>query len=133
VDGMDKLKGSHKVYRAHLMRIYEKIEELDLTEPATEEITSLVIFYIDKINCKAEAIQQLDNKIQSIIEGADETEQDTFESLEIQDTIIEKVVRFKCYLENSATTSAPPAPISIDGSRDLVQPASASRLPKLEL
>jgi len=47
-----------------------------------------------------------------MIGGADETEQDTFEYLEIQDTITEKVVCLKCYLEkNSATTSASPAPL----------------------
>jgi len=41
---LEKLKGSHKVYRAHLTRIYGKIEELNLTEsPATEETFSLVI------------------------------------------------------------------------------------------
>jgi len=67
------------------------------------------------MNRKVEAIQQLYTRIQSMIEGADETEPDTFESLEIQGTIIEKVVHFRRYLEKNNAM-----PHQLDGSRDLV-------------
>jgi len=54
---LEKLKGSRKVYRAHLTRIYGKIEELNLTEsPATEETCSLVISYVDQLGRKAELL-----------------------------------------------------------------------------
>lgn len=140
---MDKLKGSRKVYRSHLMRIYGKIEELNLTQPATEETTSLVISYIDQLNRKAESLQQLDTKIQSMIEGDDDSERDTFESIEIQDMLIEKLTRLKRYLEknNSTIHISQPAQsntlepvVPVSGMQEtIVQQPSASRLPKLNL
>ena len=78
METIEKLKGSRKAYRAHLTRIYGKIGELNLTQPTTEETTSLVMSYIDQLNRKAEAIQQLDLKIQTLIEGADDVEQESF-------------------------------------------------------
>jgi len=80
---LEKLKGSHKAYRAHLTCTYGKIEELNLTEStATEETYSLVISYIDQLNRKAESLQQLDSKIQAIIKGAEDVERETFESID---------------------------------------------------
>ena len=124
---MDKLKGSRKAYRAHLTRIYGKIEELDLTQPATEDTISLVMSYIDQLNRKAESLQQLDVKIQSMIEGADDSERDTFETIEIQDTLIEKLTRLKRYLEKNNTTAVSPVTPPDSASREsIVQSAPAS-------
>ena len=67
MEAIDKLKGSRKAYRAHLTQIWEKLEELDLTLPATDEITTTVTLYIDQIKHKAESIQQLDLRIQSTL------------------------------------------------------------------
>jgi len=50
-----------------------------------------VISYIDQLNLKAESLQQLDPKIQAMIEGAEDVERETFESIEIQDLLIEKL------------------------------------------
>ena len=130
---MDKLKGSRKAYRSHLTRIYGKIEELNLTEPATEETYSLVTSFIDQLNRKAESLQQLDSKIQSMIEGADDVERDTFESIEVQDLLIEKLTRLKCYLEKNSSTTRTLPPAVPGAPESVVQPSAASRLPKLDL
>ena len=87
--------------------------------------------YIDQLNRKAEAIRQLDLKIQTLIEGADDVEQDTFESIEIQDFIIENTVRLQHYMEKN-NRCLPPASPTIEHT-DPVYTTSASRLPKLEL
>ena len=50
METIGKLKGTPKAYRAHLTHIYGKIGELHLTQPATEETTSLVMSYIDQLN-----------------------------------------------------------------------------------
>ena len=131
METIGKLKGSRKAYRAHLTRIYGKIGELYSTQPATVETTSLVMSYIDQLNRKAEAIRQLDLKIQTLIEGADDVEQDTFESIEIQDNIIENTVRLQHYMEKN-NRCLPPASPTIEHT-DPVYNTSASRLPKLEL
>ena len=121
METIEKLKGSRKAYRAHLTHIYG---ELNLTQPATEETTSLVMSYIDQLNCKAKAIQQLDLKIQTLIEGADGIEQDTFESIEIQDTIIENTVCLKHYMEKN-NRHPPPASPTIEHTDPVVHTASA--------
>jgi len=133
MEGMDKLKGSRKAYRSHLTRIYGKIEELNLTEPATEETYSLVTSFIDQLNRKAESLQQLDSKIQSMIEGADDVERDTFESIEVQDLLIEKLTRLKRYLEKNSSTTRTLPPAVPGAPESVVQPSAASRLPKLDL
>ena len=139
MEGLDKLKGSRKAYRSHLTRIYGKLDELDLTQPATEETTNSIISYVDQLQCKAESLQQLDTKIQSMIEVAGDLERDVYESIEIQDTLIEKMTRLKRYLEKAnATVTTPLTPLIPEDdtrrSRDTTtRPAPASRLPKLDL
>ena len=58
---------------------------------------------------------------------------DVLESLEIQDTIIEKVTRLKCFLEKAdstvTATVTPSTPLIPD---DVARPKVASRLPKLD-
>ena len=87
------MKGSRKAYRAHLTRIWGKLEELNLTLPATDETITTVTSYIDQIQRKAESIQQLDSRIQSVIKEPSDIESDVLDSLEIHDTIIEKMTR----------------------------------------
>ena len=136
MEAIDKLKGSRKAYRSHLTRIWGKLEELSLTVPANDETATTVTSYIDQIQRKAESIQQLDSRIQSAMEEPNDIERDVLESLEIQDTIIEKMTRLKRFLERAnatittttaVTTSTPPIP------DDVTRPAVASRLPKLDL
>jgi len=110
-----------------------KIDEINLTQPATKEIISLALSNIDQLNRKAEVIQALDAKIQNLIEGAEDTERDTFESIEVQDTIIEQVVRLKRFVEKNRTVNPTPPVIHPSGDRDedpVAHPTSASRLPK---
>lgn len=138
MEGLEKLKGSRKAYRSHLTRIYGKLDELNLARPVTEETTTLVISYVDQLQRKAESLQQLDTKIQSVIEGPDDLERDVFDSIEIQDALIERMTRLKRYLEKSNTTvTTPPTSHAEDDShrpRDTsARSAPASRLPKLDL
>ena len=65
--GLAKLQASRKAFRSHLMRIYNKMEEIDFMQPATEEITSQVTSYIDQLKRKAESICQLDSRISAEI------------------------------------------------------------------
>ena len=133
MEAIDKLKGSRKAYRAHLTRIWGKLEELDLTLPATDETTTTVTSYIDQIKHKAESIQQLDSRIQSTLTESSDIERDVLDSLDIHDTIIEKMTRLKRFLEKAnatvPTATTPATPISDDTAR----PTTASRLPKLDL
>ena len=43
MDRMGKLKESQKAYQAHTACIYGKMKELDSTQPAAEETTSLAM------------------------------------------------------------------------------------------
>ena len=38
MEGLEKLKGSQEAYRSHLMCLLAKLEELDLSQPANDEI-----------------------------------------------------------------------------------------------
>ena len=136
MEGLEKLIGSRKAYRSHLMHMCGKLEELDLTQPTNGETTTSVISYIDQLQHKAELLQQLDTKIQSIIKNAEDLEREAFDAIEIQDAIIEKMTRLKCYLSKvNATAVGPPTLHTKDDShRDREtgsRSAPASRLPKL--
>ena len=136
MEGLEKLKGSRRAYRAHLTRIWGKMAELTLTLPATDETVTLATSYIDQIQHKAEAVQQLDSKIQSMITEPEDIESDVLDSLEIQDTIIEKLTLLKRFLEKTSsitgtTTGSPPSPEVTAAATG--RTATASRLPKLDL
>jgi len=64
-----------------------------------------VISYVDQLGCKAVSLQQLDSKIQSIIEGVEDLEKDTFDAIEIQDLLIEKLTRLKRFLDQNNSTT----------------------------
>ena len=119
------------------MRIWGKLAELTLTLPATDETVTTATSFIDQIQCKAESIQQLDSKIQSMITEPDDIENDVLDSLEIQDTIIEKLTHLKCFLEKTSssttvtTTTVPPPTPEVTAATG--RTATASRLPKLDL
>ena len=133
MEGLDKLKGSQKAYRAHLTRIWGKLEDLSLTLPNTEDTITAATSYIKQIHIKCESIQQLDSRIQSVMTEASDIEKDVLDSLEIQDTIIEKITRLKRFLEKAnaavSTTVTPATPAISDATRS----ATASCLPKLDL
>jgi len=130
-EGLEKLKGSRKAYRSHLTRIYGKLEDLDLTKPPNDDTTATVKSYIEQLQRKAESIQAIDGKIQSIMEDPSEIEGDVLDSLEIQDTLIERITRLKHYLEKTkVTTVTPPPPTTTETTTRSV---TASRLPKLDL
>ena len=78
MEGLEKFRGSRKAYRSHLTRIYGKLEELDLTQPASEDTTASVISYVDQLQRKAESLQQLDTKIQSIITDPEDLEREVY-------------------------------------------------------
>ena len=142
---MEGLKASRKAYRSHLTRIYHKMEELDLTQPATEEIASLVTSYINQLQRKAETIRQLDTGIAAKTQDPDKLEQEVCDTEEIQDLWIEKTTRLKRYLEaqqpRTTTPSSSIEPFStIPLGSSPPPPAttavcivSASYLPKLSL
>ena len=127
MEGLPKLKALRKAFRSHLTSICGKIGELDLTKPE-EEITTLVLSYLDQLQWKAETIGSLDSKIVAEIENTDDLEQDVFEAEKIKDTIIEKTTRLKRYLELNKPSSETSAV-----ARSISTPSSASRLPKLSL
>ena len=140
---MEGLKASRKAYRSHLTRIYHKMDELDLTQPATEEIASLVTSYINQLQRKAETIRQLDTRIAAETQDPAELEQEVYDAEEIQDLWIEKSTRLKRYLEAHQPPTTTPSsgiePSSTTPSRSAPRPpavteartASASRLPNL--
>jgi len=130
-EGLDNLKGSRKAYRSHLTRIYGKLEDLDLTKPPNDDTTATVKSYIEQLQRKAESIQAIDGKIQSIMEDPSEIEGDVLDSLEIQDTLIEKITRLKHYLEKTKVTTVTPLPPTT--TETTTRSATASRLPKLDL
>ena len=99
MEGLAKLQASRKAFRSHLTRIYNKMEEIDFTQPATEEITSQVTSYIDQLKRKAESIRQLDSRISAEIRESEDLEREVYEAEEVQDLIIEKSTRLKRYLE----------------------------------
>ena len=99
MEGLAKLQASRKVFRCHLTRIYNKMEEIDFTQPTTEEITSQVTSYIDQLQQKAESIRQLDSRISAEIREAEDLECEVYKAEEMQDLIIEKSMRLKRYLE----------------------------------
>ena len=145
MEGLAKLQASRKAFRSHLTRIYNKMDELDLTQPATEEIASQVTSYIEQLQRKAESIRQLDSKISAEIRDNEDLEREVYEEEEIQDSIIEKSTRLKRYLEaqhksNRVTTTTPNIRDSPSTSPPQSSPVpatvpstSASRLPKLSL
>ena len=95
MEGLAKLQASRKAFRSHLTRIYNKMDELDFTQPATEEIASQVTSYIDQLQRKAESIRQLNSKISAEIRDTKDLEREVYEAEEIQDSIIEKSTRLK--------------------------------------
>jgi len=101
MEGLEKLKGSRKAYHAHLMWIWGKLEDLSLTLPANEDTINAAISYIKHIHSKSESIQQLDSRIQSVMTEASDIGKDVLDSLEIQDTIIEKIIHLKRFLEKA--------------------------------
>ena len=137
MEGLAKFQASRKAYRSHLTRIYHKIQELDLTQPATEAIASKVSSYLDQLQRKAECIRQLDTKIASEISDPADLEQDVFEAEGIQDSIIEKSTPLRRYLEVNSTrntehtTTSTPDSTAPRAESDIGH--SSSRLPKLSL
>jgi len=123
-EGLEKLKGSQKAYRSHLMHIYEK---LDLTQPVNDGTTTAVISYIEQL---LDAIQQLDREIQSIMEDPSDIEGDVLDSLEIQDTLIERITCLKRHLEKTKVTTVTPLPLTT--AETTTRSVTASHLPKLE-
>ena len=73
------------------------MEELDFTQPSNKDTVSFVTSYIDQLQRKAETIRQLDSRISSEIQNAEDLEHEVFEAEEIQDTLIEKTTRLKRY------------------------------------
>ena len=69
--------------------------------PCITAVTS----HLDQLQRKAEAIQQLDSKIQSIMEEPSDIEGDVLDSLDILDTLIERMTRLKRYLEKARATT----------------------------
>ena len=140
MEGLAKLQASRKAFRSHLTRTYNKMDELDFTQPATEEIASQVTSYIDQLQRKAESIRQLNSKISAEIRDNEDLEREVYEAEEIQDSIIEKSTRLKRYLEaqhksNRVTTTTPnirepPQSTLVPAT---VPSTSTSRLPKLSL
>ena len=124
MEGLDTLKGSRKAYRSHLTRLYGKLEELNLSQPATEETITAVTSHFDQLQRKAEAIQQLDSKIQTIMEEPSDIEGDVLDSLDIQDTLIERMTHLKRYLEKARATTV------THSTTETTVRATASRLPK---
>ena len=138
MEGIVKFQASRKAYRSHLTRIYHKIQEMDLTQPATEAFASQVSSYLDQLQRKAECIRQLDAKIASELSDPADLEQDVFEAEGIQDTIIEKSTPLKRYLEanrtrNAKHTTTTGTPDSTAPRTETATGHSSSRLPKLSL
>lgn len=148
MEALTKLLASRKAFRSHLTRIYRKMDELDLTQPATEDTASLVTSYIDQLQRKSESIRQLDSKISSEIQNAEDLEREIYEAEEIQDTLIEKTTRMKRYLEaqqssntvgsnpairTSSLMNSPNPDTSAHSEGTTVRTTPASRLPKLSL
>ena len=137
MEGLAKFQASRKAYRSHLTRIYHKIQELDLTQPATEAIASQVSSYLDQLQRKAECIRQLDTKIASEISDPADLEQDVFKAEGIQDSIIEKSTPLRRYLEVNSTRNTEHTTTSTpDSTAPRAESAighSSSRLPKLSL
>jgi len=67
-----------------------KLEELDLSQPANDETTTTLISFIDQLQHKAESIQQLDGKIQAIIENLRDIESDVIDLLEFRIPLLTK-------------------------------------------
>jgi len=132
MEGLEKLKGSWKAYRSHLTSLFTKLEDLNLSQPATDETTTTAMSYIDQLQCKAESIQQLDVKI---LEEPGDIESDVLDSIETQDTIIHKLTCPKHHLEKASTpvttTVTPSLPPVTNSTAS--RSATASRLPKLDL
>jgi len=105
MESLDKLKGSRKAYRAHLTRIWGKLEDLSLTLPNTEDTITAATSYIKQIHIKCESIQQLDSRIQSVMTEASDIEKDVLDLLEIHDTITEKITHLKRFLEKANAAS----------------------------
>ena len=51
--------------------------------------------YVNQLQCLAESLQQLDAKIQAIIEDLEDLEREVYDSVEIQNTLIERATRLK--------------------------------------
>ena len=120
MEGLEKLRGSQKAYRSHLTCIYGKLDELDLTHPTNKETTVSVISYIDQLQCKAESLQQLDAKIQAIIEDPQDLERDVYNSIETQDTLIERATRLERYQSkvDATVTTLPTSHTEGDSQRN---------------
>jgi len=76
---------------------------------------------------KVESIGSLDVKIAAGIESPEDWEQDVYEAEEVKETLIKKTTRLKRYLEINKPSS------EINGTGNVAQSSSASRLPKLNL
>ena len=96
------------------------MEELNLSQPATEETITAVTSHLDQLQHKAEAIQ-------SIMEEPSDIEGDVLDSLDIQDTLIERMTHLKRYLKKARATTV------THSTTETTARATASHLPKLDL
>ena len=131
MEGVQRFHSSHKAYRSHLTRIYNKVSEImeSSETPSDSQITTLKSS-LEQLQRKAEIIKDLDAKIALAIQDPSELEGEIFESEEIQDAIIEKTGSIKEFLSCHAQSGVPAktqVTQTLDATVQPFQPISTGR------
>ena len=95
-----RAKGSRAAYRAHVTRIFKKVDEILETEtPLTDPQVAKITSNLEQLAQKKDTLQQLNRQIASTIQTPEDLETEILEAEEIQDTIIEYMSLIKHRLE----------------------------------
>ena len=112
MEGLARLRASRRAYRAHVTRIFGKVEET-LASQIDELATTYLTTAISQLEKKKEQIVKLDEQIFELIEDSSELEDAIMDSEELQDSIVEKVNELHKRVEifqrpcHTTTTSQP--------------------------
>ncbi|XP_065917547.1 uncharacterized protein [Dysidea avara] len=132
-----RAKGSRAAYRAHVTRIFKKVDEnLETETPLTDTQVAKLTSNLEQLTQKKDTLQQLNGQIASSIQTSEELETEILEAEEIQDTIIEYMSLIKHRLEKTrepARTLSVTAPEFVPTLPPPVTREPVSRLPKLSL
>ena len=99
MEEISRLRASQKAHRAHVTRIFGKIEDiLESDETPNEKQTANLTTCLEQIETKKNTIGELDTRISQAIEDPSALEDEILDAEEIQYNMAEKITLIKAVL-----------------------------------
>ena len=119
MEEISRLKASRKAHRAHLTRIFGKIDEILQSDAIpNEKQTATLRTSLEQIEAKKATVEELDSRIIERIQDPDGLESEILDAEEIQYNAAEKITLIKAVLARQRPLNIQAAPFQPPSSED---------------